>query len=255
MAGVKTLADGKTKLAILTTAPADPSAPTATELNGGIDGSCIVAKNGTRISATASDAVSDPALCASTNSTVFGASNFEGTVAPFLYLDESTGAYSAGDNAAVEALTPKGSEVWLYMRTGPDYSQSWASGDLITVGVHAITDNAQEPTETGVYVKWNIPLGVQNGWQKITVGAPTVPTIDTALPSGETVGDLIILTGSGFTGTTGITMDSETATDFEVISDTKIAMVIPASVTGAAAIVVTNTTGASDPYAYTAKTV
>ena len=34
---VKSLADGRTKLAILSTAPADPSAPTVTELTAGID--------------------------------------------------------------------------------------------------------------------------------------------------------------------------------------------------------------------------
>lgn len=81
------------------------------------------------------------------------------------------------------------------------------------------------------------------------------PIIESASPSGETVGDLIVLRGYKFTGTTGVTIDTQNATNFRVVDDYTIVVEIPASVTGAAPIVVTNAVGASDPFDYTAATV
>lgn len=171
MAGVKTLADGRTKLAILTTAPAAATGiPTVTELTAGTDASCLVAKNGTRVSATGSDVVNDPALCSDTNSPAYGASNYEGTIAPFWLLDATDGSYTAGDNAAYEALKEKGTEAWLVFRDGPAYDDAWAAADVVDV-FHVITDNPQRPTETGAYIKRNIPLGVQRAWLDVAVTA------------------------------------------------------------------------------------
>ena len=78
-----------------------------------------------------------------------------------------------------------------------------------------------------------------------------VPAIGSALPSGQTVGDSVVLTGVRFTGTTAISIDGQPVTNFDVISDTQITLVIPASVAGAAEIVVTNAAGACAAYAYT----
>lgn len=82
-----------------------------------------------------------------------------------------------------------------------------------------------------------------------------VPSISAVSPSGETVGDLVTVTGAYFTGTTGITFDGEAVVSYTVISDTVISLIIPAAVTGAADVIVTNAAGASDAYAYTAATV
>lgn len=79
-----------------------------------------------------------------------------------------------------------------------------------------------------------------------------VPVIASALPSGQAVGDALMLTGTRFTGTTGITIDGQTVTNQDVISDSQIALVIPSGVAGAASIIVTNASGASAAYAYTA---
>ena len=48
------------------------------------------------------------------------------------------------------------------------------------------------------------------------------------------------------------TIDTKTVLEFEVISDTKIAALIPAAVSGASDVVVTNASGASSAFAYTA---
>lgn len=170
MAGVKTLADGKTKLVILTTAPADPSAPTVAELAAGTDVSTMVAKSGTRVSATGSDTVNDSPLSASSNAVVYGASNYEGAVVPYWLLDPVDGSYTAGDNAAFEALTPKGTVVWFVLREGPGFDLAMVAADVVDV-YKIITDNPQKPTETGAYIKRTIPVAVQAAYEHVTVAA------------------------------------------------------------------------------------
>ena len=170
MAGVKTLADGRIKLAVLTTKPTNPAAPTLTEINAGTDASLLAAKSSTRVTPSGSDMINDPELGSSSNAPVFGPSNYDGTIAPFWMLDATTGKYAAADNPLYEALTPKGSRVWLYFREGPESSTNWATGDVVD-GYEVVTDDPQRPTETGGYVKRIIPLGVQNAYLDITIAA------------------------------------------------------------------------------------
>jgi hypothetical protein len=69
--------------------------------------------------------------------------------------------------------------------------------------------------------------------------ATTLPIIETALPSGKTVGDVIYVRGYKLTGTTGITVDGATVLEFQVIDDNTVALLIPATVAGAAPNIVT----------------
>lgn len=78
------------------------------------------------------------------------------------------------------------------------------------------------------------------------------PILESASPTGQAVGDQIVVRGYKLTGTTGITVDAAAVTEFLVIDDYTVVLVIPAAVAGAAPIVVTNASGASDPLAYTA---
>lgn len=78
------------------------------------------------------------------------------------------------------------------------------------------------------------------------------PVIESALPTLKTVGDLLVLKGYKFTGTTSITVDGATVLKFTVIDDNTLTLLIPATVAGAAPIIVTNATGASNTFAYTA---
>jgi len=80
------------------------------------------------------------------------------------------------------------------------------------------------------------------------------PIIESVGPSLAEVGDLIVIRGYNMTGTTGISIDSQPASNFTVVDPYTIVVEIPASVTGAAAIVVTNAAGASDSFSYTAAT-
>lgn len=156
----KTLADARTRVAILTVAPADlDSIPVAT-LNAAIDASCRLLKSDYRLSATASDTVDDTELCSEGNAVTFGASNYEGSVTPFWYLD-SAGQMVDVDNPVWLALKEKGSELWFVEREGPKYDVAWAAGDDYEV-YRVITDNPQKPADRTGYIKRVVPLGVQD---------------------------------------------------------------------------------------------
>ena len=167
----KTLADARTRLTILTTKPANPRSILLTELAAGIEASCKILKSDYRLSPTASDTVADADLCAEGNAVTFGASNYEGSISPFIYLDD-TGKSDIGEDVVYQALREKGTRVWLAEREGPRYDQAWAATDVVDV-YEAITDNPQKPGDRGGYIKRVVPLGVQDAWLNLQIaGTP-----------------------------------------------------------------------------------
>lgn len=74
-----------------------------------------------------------------------------------------------------------------------------------------------------------------------------VPTIASVSPTtvGTAGGDLIVITGNQFTGTTGVTLGGTACTHVTVLSDGKIVCNTPAKTAGSYALVVTNGAGAS----------
>jgi hypothetical protein len=156
----KTLADARTRVAILTTEPDDLAAIEVGTLTAGIDASCKLLKSDYRLSPTASDTVDDTELCSEGNAVTFGASNYEGSLTPFWYLDQD-GKPVALENTVWLALREKGSELWIVEREGPKYTEPWAVGDNYEV-YRVITDNPQKPSDRAGYIKRVVPLGVQN---------------------------------------------------------------------------------------------
>lgn len=75
----------------------------------------------------------------------------------------------------------------------------------------------------------------------VVVPAITGLTPDTALAAG---GELIVITGTGFTGATSVTIDGETA-EFILVNSRTIHAVVPAASAGDALVIVTNSAGAS----------
>lgn len=167
----KSLADGHIKFTILTTAPANPDAPTALELNAGIDASCNILKSDFAWTAADSDKIAEPALCATNNANSLGASNFSGGVTPFRYF-ATGGAPDPTEDAVFAAMQDKGTELWCYARkNGKLYSADWATADEIYLAGHVLTDEPQAPSETGGYIKFRVPLEFQEGWPFIEVSA------------------------------------------------------------------------------------
>lgn len=83
------------------------------------------------------------------------------------------------------------------------------------------------------------------------IGAATDPVVTSALPSAASVGNLLTITGTNFTGTTGVTIGGVAATHFAVVSDSKIVATVPAGSAGSAPVIVTNGTGPSAAFPYT----
>jgi len=169
----RSLADGKTKFTILTTAPVDPTAPTVTELNAGIDASCAILSSDFLWGATDSDKIAEKALCTTNNANAIGASNFQVGVTPFRYFDATTGesADDEGDDV-FQALKVKGTTLWGYARkTSKSSTDAWAEGDEIYLGGEFVTDEPQPPSDLGGFVKWRVPGEMQTAWPFIEVAA------------------------------------------------------------------------------------
>ena len=91
--------------------------------------------------------------------------------------------------------------------------------------------------------------------------AASAPTVSSASPSGGPVkgGQVILIKGSDFTGTTAVKFGTVSATSYAVMSDTRIVAVVPdASAAGSQLVAVTNGTGTNTTgfsYTYGAPTV
>lgn len=98
--------------------------------------------------------------------------------------------------------------------------------------------------------------------QNETITALTAPTMDTpAAPivyslsdvAGPTAGgEIVIVSGYGFTGVTTVTVGGTNATDFEVVSPYRIDLITPPKTAGSHNVVITNGAGASATGAQTA---
>lgn len=169
MAAVRVLADEHIKFTVLTAEPADPAAPTATELNAGIDASCLVFADDFRWTAADSERVGERALCESTAAESPGISNYDLSFTAWRYFDSVTGAPDATADELFDAVKVKGTELWGYVRrTGKLYSAVWATGDEIQLGGRFTTDTPQ--TEGTGFIKYRIPTLPQAMNDFIAVG-------------------------------------------------------------------------------------
>ena len=169
----RVLADGKTKFTILTEAPVDPEAPTAAELNAGIDLSCKVLSSDFAWTATDSDKISEPALCDDSNSNSLGKSNYSGGFTLWRYYLDAGGVDPSAD-AGFAAVKEKGATLYGYARrTDKDSKEDWEGDDEIYMGAEFTTDTPQVPSDSGGWLKWRVPAEVQRGfdWIKVATGA------------------------------------------------------------------------------------
>lgn len=166
----RVLADGKTKFTILTTAPVNPAAPTATELNAGIDLSCDILTSDFTWTATDSDKIAEKALCDKGNSNAIGAGNYSAGVTLWRKYATAGGPDEAAETGWA-ALLEKGSEVYGYAReSDKDSTEAWASGDEIYLGGLVATDTPQRTDGTG-FIKRRVPMEPQRMYDNIVVAA------------------------------------------------------------------------------------
>lgn len=171
----RTLAAENRKLAILVTRPANPAAPTVTELTAGIDASCRLAASDTRLSATDSETINDGAICEGASAKVLGSSNYEGRLAPFRIFDpEDLGRADTEGDKVFQTLKTKGVPVWVVERhTGLRHDVDWKAGQEVSV-YEFTPDNWQNPSDQGA--GWNkrvIPGTVNTAWLNAAVAGTT----------------------------------------------------------------------------------
>lgn len=160
------------KFTILTIKPANPAAPTVTELNAGLDLSCDVLASDFTWTAADSDKIAEKALCSTSNANALGASNFSAGFSLWRYFDATTGAPEVAADAPFAAVKAKGTQLWGYLRkTGKASTAVWAASDEIALGMEVVTDNLQAPSDQGGFIKYRVPLEPQQGWPFITVAA------------------------------------------------------------------------------------
>jgi hypothetical protein len=166
--GARVLADGKTKFTICTTKPANPAAPTAAELNAGIDLSMNVLTSDFTFGAVDSDKVAEKALGASGNANAIGASNYQ--IGFTIWRKFATGGgFDSADETGWAALKVKGTTVWAYARQmDKAATAAWASTDEIYLGAEFTTDTPQRTDGTG-FIKYRVPGEVQTGYPFIAV--------------------------------------------------------------------------------------
>lgn len=105
----------------------------------------------------------------------------------------------------------------------------------------AIEQFAFSLTGKGPYTPISNPFA---GWDLV---APTISSID---PDGAGSGELITITGTGFTGVTDVTVDGSTP-EYSVVSGSSIIAVLPTDAAGDVDVIVTNAVGASSAYSFT----
>lgn len=172
----KSLADGHTKVALLSTKPADPKAPTLAELNAGIDASCRISSSDYNVAFAASETVDEKELCVEGAAVAFGPSNATIEFTPFRYFTdmgqpEPTEEAEVGDSV-FQATKVKGTRLWIYQReTSKKSTDPWAAEDECE-GFEFLTDNPQQVDRTG-YIKKRIVGAYQDAWPNCEVAATT----------------------------------------------------------------------------------
>ena len=162
MGAIKTVADSQGWFVVLTTVPANLDAIKVSDLTGvgRINGGALAAANGTRFAFTASDSVADPAYSDASNAQTRGRSNYEGSIAPFVKVDEATGAYNSADNALITLLNgaiESGAEICVVSGITGDPNGTRAAGDMYDAFTYTV-DNSSTPAEVGGYLKRTYPL-------------------------------------------------------------------------------------------------
>jgi hypothetical protein len=171
---MRTLADAKRKVVILTQKPANPERPTLAELTAetAIEASCRILAGGYNVGPQASETVDEKALCEEGNVQAFGPSNYVAEFSIFRYFDPDTGLPAEGaddtedgiGDKLYQTLKYKGTRFWLYEREiGLKALDDLEAGHPLE-GYEIETDNPTKPEDQGGYIKRNINGNVKRAW-------------------------------------------------------------------------------------------
>ena len=166
----QTLADGRILLTALTTAPADPKAPTLAELAAGKKISCRIMKSDYQLGATGNTEITEQEMCKKGEGKAPGPATYEGSLTVFRYLDD-LGKPVIADDLAWELLKTLGTHLWLVEREGPIESKAYAAGDVVDV-YEVITNTPTKPSDRfSGYIKRTVKLSVVDAHEGAVVAA------------------------------------------------------------------------------------
>lgn len=168
--GVKTLADTRVAIAILTTKPKNIAAPTAAEINAGLRAESAILKSDYKLGSTGSSTIPEQELCKAGEGNAPGPASYEGSMTPFLYRD-ADGKLSTEGSDVWEALSKEGATVWIVEREGPEHSKEFAADDLVDIYEVALGHPTKPDDRFSGYSKRTVALFVQDARENIKVAA------------------------------------------------------------------------------------
>lgn len=170
----RVLANGKTKLTFLTTPPEDPKAPTATELNGGIDMSCAVLTGDFEFTAAESAVIESKGLCQKNNAQRRGTGNHTAAMSIWRYWLAEGGPDDSGEDEGFQAVKVGGTNLHIYgRRTDKDSDEDWADGDEIFLGGEWQSDTPQQGVIDNEEINVRVIFRPVNVFDYISVAAGT----------------------------------------------------------------------------------
>lgn len=187
---------------------ANPQAPTAAELNAGVDLTTAIAWDGFELGASDSSDIDDASLADAAGFVEPGFDQYNASLSLFYPADMTD--VSSDYVAAYETFKTRVTG-WLYMRVnGGLYTVNYAAGDVIS-GFKVITDFTAHDAEGEDSVKFNVEFLPQGFAYVNTMVAGAAAVTPSSGTSSISVGgvDPISVTISGYDWTQGCTWSSD----------------------------------------------
>jgi hypothetical protein len=166
---MRMLSKGRTKVAVLTTKPADPAKPTVTELEAGIEASCKIPSSMWTFSAGDPTTETDSPLCVESDNEVPVADTYDTSFGVYREF-AADGGFDPLEDALFEATKVRGTTLWIYARKTDKLSKdAWEADDEIYLGGELITGTPKNVE--GGFIKFEVPLFAQNMHNFIKAGA------------------------------------------------------------------------------------
>ncbi|WP_147107129.1 hypothetical protein [Nesterenkonia populi] len=165
------LADGRTKITLLTEKPSNPGAPTASELNEGHDASGDIFHSDFNFTAQASTTADTKKLTQTGNAQTPTYKQHVAEMTIYRGFSAEGGFEKDGDDKTAQILLESHNTVWAYARRTDKWSDDeWEEGDEIYMGGEFTTDVPQQG-DTEDDIKIRCVMLPQQVHDYITVGA------------------------------------------------------------------------------------
>lgn len=222
----------------------NPLAPSATELNSGLNISCAVTR-GYTLNPTDSDTDDTASICDTGNVQTRLFDNYEGELTMFREgnLADAASVFAQ----AFEYFKNPDRRFWVYRRLGKKSTVAFADGDIVEGFLFANDRTRSVDGGDSGPIQFTAPLLAQGNYTGyVYVGTSTTPTVTALAPdTGPAAGGtLVTVTGTGFGSAYKVRVGT-TVVSATVVNGTTLTFVAPAHATGTVNVFVTNPAGES----------